>query len=122
MFFLLVLTEIIPQLCLFSCNCPCRSAENKEKQVIEHKFSIFIRRLGDDSTFNALSDTENRIENSLICLWPYSLTTCLRYAIDLRTMKKKYGVSAKICGCFEFCAVTRTMSNFALNFRNKHEI
>ena len=37
-------------------------------------------------------------------------------------VKKKYGVVAKICGCFEFCAVTRSMSNFALKFRNNHKI
>ena len=35
---------------------------------------------------------------------------------------QQYGVVAKICGCFKFCAVTRTMSNFALNFRNNHKI
>ena len=28
----------------------------------------------------------------------------------------QYGVVAKIWGCFEFCTVTRTMSNFTLNF------
>ena len=35
---------------------------------------------------------------------------------------QQYGVVAKICGCFEFGAVIRTMSNFALNFRSNHKI
>ena len=37
-------------------------------------------------------------------------------------VNKQYGVVAKICGCFEFCAVNRTTSNFALDFRNNHKI
>ena len=46
--FMLVLAEIIPQFDLFSCNCPCRSAENKAKQVIEQEYLIFTQGLDED--------------------------------------------------------------------------
>ena len=46
--FMLVLTEIKQQFCLFSRNCLCRSPENKAKWIIEQDFSVFTQRLGDD--------------------------------------------------------------------------